>query len=220
MRHIVPIICVFALIACEKEVRKEGEPSATEKEAPAAPAAFEWTEAPAADKIPGGPVKMDANGEKLDAKAVYFEPGFKEWRMVIHSGALKKPTSIRPRGQFVSISLAEEPRAGKTIVKKMKYGNGYYQVKKTDDPEKTTSWNASNAYVIQITKWDVKPYDPKGRIFQSAGTASGKVAIVYKGSGSFKNSFAAGTFKDVPVRYMGKPFWVRQKEKKEKQARR
>jgi len=221
MRRVIALVVILVaigLVGCKKEVKPAGEqPTAAQNEAPAS---FEWTEAPAVAAIPAGPVKMDANGEKLEAKAVYFEPGFKEWRMVIHSAALKKPTSIRPRGQFVSISLTDDPGPGKTIIKKLKYGNGYYQVKKPDDPEKTTSWNASNAYVIQITKWDVKPYDPKGSIFQSAGSASGRVAIVYKGSGSFKNSYAAGAFENVPVRYMGKPYWQREKEKKEKQAKR
>ena len=52
-----------------------------------------------------------------------------------------------------------------------------------------------------------------------SSSASGRVAIVYQGYSDFKNSFAAGTFTDVPVRYMGKPQWVRDAEKAAKASK-
>ena len=48
-----------------------------------------------------------------------------------------------------------------------------------------------------------------------AGKASGRIAVCYQGGGSFKDSWAAGTFENVPIRYMGKPYWMKEAEKKE-----
>jgi hypothetical protein len=197
-------------LACEKQAPTDKmQPAAAEREQPKA---FEWTEAPTVEQIPAGDITGEASGEPFVVRSVFLEPGFKEWRLVLHEKELKKPTSIRPRGQFISIKLPEAPAAGKVWTREMKYGDGFFQVKKPDDPEKTTSWNAKNAWAIEITNWDVKPYDPKGSIFQEAGRASGRVAVCYKGGGKFKNSWAAGTFKDAVVRYMGKPYWLKEKK--------
>jgi hypothetical protein len=49
-------------------------------------------------------------------------------------------------------------------------------------------------------------------MFQVAGKASGKVYVAYKGYGDFKSSGVAGEFKDVVVRYMGEPFYMKKKK--------
>lgn len=169
--------------------------------------------------IPAGPVVGSANGRPFVVKAVYFQPVFGKWNLILHEQELPKPTAIRPNGQYITIKLGDAIKAGAKLIKPMKYGDGYFQIKKPDDATKTTSWNAKNAYAVEITKWDVADYDKAKGLFQVAGTASGRVAIVYQGYSDFKNSFAAGTFTDVPVRYMGKPQWVRDAEKAAKASK-
>ncbi len=216
----------LALGACKTEEKKVTDPaagsaagSAATKPEPAAGGAgggaFICKDAPAVEKIPAGPVKGEANLKPFVAKAIYFEPGFKAWRMIVHENALSSPTGLVTGGQSINIDLPEDPAAGKKWTRPMKYGDGYFQIVKPDDPQNTTSWNASNAWAIEITKWEQKPYDPKGSVFQEAGKASGRIAVCYQGGGSFKDSWAAGTFENVPIRYMGKPYWMKEAEKKE-----
>ena len=83
-------------------------------------------------------------------------------------------------------------------------GGGFFQIAQPDDPESTTSWNTSMAYVLEITEWTAGEYDPEARMFQEAGKASGRVVAVFRGSGDFENSYAVGTFEDAVVRYMQK----------------
>lgn len=205
MRSIVVLAALTGLVAaCSEKTTAEqpgGDPAAKES------VAFEWSEAPTLDQIPAAAVKGEANGKPFAAKAIYFEPRFRSWTMVIHEAELSRPTGIRPQGQYISISLPEAPAAGMKWTKALKYGDGFFQIQKADGTG-LTSWNSQNAYAIEITKWDVKPYDEK-RMFQVAGKASGRIAICYKGTGDLKNAWAAGTFEDVLVRYMGKPYWLR-----------
>lgn len=205
------------LVACQKPATPPagaGTGTATPKAAAQSAAGpFAWTESPSFDAIPAGPVKGEAQGKPFVAGSIFFEPGFKDWRLVVHEGKLDTPTSISPRGQHITISLPEEPAAGKKWTRPLKYGDGYFQINQPEDPTKTTSWNASNAWVIEITRWEIKPYDPKGPIFQEAGKASGRIAVCYQGSGAFKNAHAAGVFEHAVVRYMGKPYWLREEKK-------
>ncbi|MDD5309338.1 MAG: hypothetical protein PHU25_18640, partial [Deltaproteobacteria bacterium] len=76
------------------------------------------------------------------------------------------------------------------------------------DPQMTVAWNTELAWVLEITKWDVREYDPKGELFQDAGRASGRVAVCFKAGGRYQNSWVAGTFENAVVRYLGKPPWV------------
>lgn len=71
-------------------------------------------------------------------------------------------------------------------------------------PTGPKTWAPELAYAIEITRWDVKPYNEGGPAFQDAGRADGRVAIVMRG-GAQPEAWVAGTFKDAVVRYMGKP---------------
>jgi hypothetical protein len=108
------------------------------------------------------------------------------------------------------MDLTEAPVAGKNWTRKMEYGAGYFQINNDPaNPEATTSWNADNAWVFEVTKWDVKEWDPNGPLFQEAGKASGRIAVCYKGDPTgIQSSWIAGTFTDAVVRYMGKPYWL------------
>ena len=201
--------------ASEPEITTASAPTNTA--APEAPTAFEWTDSPTAEMIPAGPPSGSANGQPFEAKSIFFEPVFDEWNLVISDAELDSPTDLlRSGSQSVKIRLPQSLSTG-TFTKAIdESGGGYWQVHSPDseNPEDTTSWNAPHAYVLQITKWEVSPYDEQGRLFQQAGTASGRVVVVYRGreGGDFQNSWVAGTFEDVPVRYMGRPRWMQQND--------
>ena len=168
---------------------------------------------PSAADVTKGDVKGSANAHQFDAKQIYIEPGLSKWTLVIADQALDKPTGFLPTGaQSIKVDFTDAtPAKGKKYQKDLKYGDGYFQIAQPKDPTKTTSWNADNSFYVEITDWDVKPYDPK-KMFQEAGKASGKVYVAYKGFGDFKSSGVAGEFKDVVVRYMGEPFYMKKKK--------
>ena len=207
MKKILLIFLIIAFIsfpACKKEQPVKPVP---EKEPAPAEVKLEWTAEPALELIPDAPIKGQANGAPFEGKTVYFEPLFGKWNMVISDGTLETPTGFLSNAQSINISLPEPPEAGKVISKEMNYGDGYFQITKKDNPEETTSWNSDNAFIVKFTEWEVQDYDLEGEMFQVAGKASGMVYVSYKGwdSGDFDNSFAAGTFKDAVIRYMGEP---------------
>ncbi len=168
----------------------------------------EWTAEPALEMIPNMPVSGMANGVEFYANTVFFEPRFGKWRLVLAEEELTSPTGPLPGGQSINIDMPEIPEEGSVFIKEMAYGNGYFQIRKKDS-EDTTSWNADNAYAIKITKWDVEDFNPELGAFQLAGKASGRVFIAYSGENweDFDDSWAAGTFTDVNVRFMGEPEW-------------
>lgn len=175
---------------------------------PPAPQGFTWTETPTVDMAPAAPLTGVANGRPFEARAVLIEPGLKSWKLSIHDQPLRQPTGLLMNSGHLDINLPEPPAAGKKFEKPMRFGDGYWQVKKPGEAAKTTSWNAPNAYALELTKWEVAPWDPDGPVFQDAGRASGRLVVVYQGgAGGFENSWVAGTFEDAVVRYMGKPFW-------------
>lgn len=173
---------------------------------------FKLVEKPTAADVTPGPVTGSANGHKFEPKTILFEPEKKGWRLSLTDKEIDKPTDFTKSGsQTIHISLNEKKlAAGKKLTKAMKYGDGFFQIVQPEDKEKTTSWNTDNAYYVEITKWDVKPYDKSQSSSQVAGTASGKIYVVHKASESlakrgFKTSGAAGTFTDAVVRYRGEP---------------
>ncbi len=207
----VVLAASIVLAACCKSETEEPEQAAAPQPATAAPGpeSFTWTDAPTLESIPSKPAQGEANGKPMKIETVVFEPSNDAWRLILSDKRFDSPTAIMMGGQSVNISLTEEPAAGRTMTRKAEYGGGYFQINKVDNPSETTSWNGTNSWVIQITKWEVKPYDPAGEMFQEAGKASGRVVVVYQAGADFKNSWVAGTFEDATVRYMGKPSWVK-----------
>jgi len=179
---------------------------------PAAPATFEYTEELSASLIPGFPVKASGDGREIAIRSVFFQPRFDAWGVSFSSAELSSPTAIQPGGDSETINLTDLPQAMAVGVYEQsidEMGGGYFQIRQKEDPTRTTSWNTNLAYVLEITKWEVRPWDAEGSIFQDAGRASGRVVAVFRGrEGGFANSWVAGTFEDAVVRYMGRPQWV------------
>jgi hypothetical protein len=173
---------------------------------------FKAVDAPAAKDVPAGPVTGSANGERFEPKVILFEPEKKGWKLIVSDKPMGKPTDmLMPGSQTINASLNTATiSAGQKIAKAMKAGDGFFQIVTPETPTKTTSLNTANAYYIEFTKWDVKPYDPKAGFMQQAGTASGKLYIVHKPNDplkkkGYKDSGVAGTFTDAVVRYKGEP---------------
>jgi len=214
------------LLACSEEAPPtSANPAATEpakRSAGASKASFKLLANPSASDVPSGAIRGVANGQPFDVKAVIIEPGHRSakepgkrrWKIRLYQKALTKPTGHISKSQFIHVNLDQQPSKGKIMRRAMKYGGGFFQIQKPGDAAgKTTSWNSKNAYYIEFSEWDVKPYDESGKMFQVAGKASGKIYVGYepsKGS-KFRASGAAGEFKDAVVRYMGKPYWLRKK---------
>ncbi|MGE0328331.1 MAG: hypothetical protein AB7K71_03765 [Polyangiaceae bacterium] len=196
--------------AASAAVPTEGATPAQPKAEGAAsgPVTFKWSDAPKAADIPEEALNGDSNGKRWEAKSVVIEPGFKEgWEVKFYESEIKEPLGFGS-GQFIELDFKDEPKAGVKITKPMKYGDGFFQINSAEGGG-LTSWNAENAYYLEFSEWDVKPYDEQGSSSQVAGKASGKVYVAYKGTGSFKNSGLWGTFKDAVVRYSGKPHWLK-----------
>jgi len=206
-------------LGCNEEEEAAAPPAVgaapTEPESPAAPASFAYTETPTVADIPARPVHGNANGREIQINAVVFQPRFNSWSLALSTAELPGPTRILPGGsEAVNLTdLPQEMAVGTYTHPIDEMGGGYFQIQQPDDPERTTSWNTNLAYVLEITEWDVSEYDPEGSLFQEAGTASGKVVAVFRGSGDrFQNSWVAGTFEDAVVRYMGRPRWLEEEE--------
>ncbi len=111
-----------------------------------------------------------------------------------------------PDLQVININLPRKPKRGDLLQKKLSFGGGHFQVKTSPESQATTSWNADNAWVIEITDWDTRPWAEGGGTFQQVGMASGRLYVAYQGSEyGIKNSWVSGTFENAAIVYYGRP---------------
>lgn len=217
MKSIMTALVAVCLCACgsrdpESPSQSEAPPqtSAARIDERGAPADVTWTSAPSLAAIRDGPIRGNASGRRFDAEAVIFEPGFENWKMIIADKKLPSPKAVLSRlsdCRHVDLDLPRPPSTGIVFQKPMSYGGGYFQL---DAPKtgKMTSWNEENAWALEITSWQAAPWDPEGGEVQTAGTASGRVIIMYKSNrDDLDDTWVAGTFDRAIVRYMGRPRW-------------
>ena len=194
----------------ESEPEPEPHPAPEPPELPIWAHAFEWTPTPSVDAIPAGPVRGVSNDTGFETMALYFEPRFETWALVIADRPLDEHSGTLPAGTQ-SVNVTDLPAQLTVGIhrRELSTGGGFWQIALPDDPSRTTSWNTRNAYVLELTRWEVRPWDPEGPMYQAAGSASGRLAVVYEGGGGgFQSSWVAGTFENAPVRYRGRPRWV------------
>lgn len=196
------VFFIVVLVSCNRADRTEEIKPGHYKQTPEG-----WTDTPSLAIIPNAPISGFVNGMGFVAEEVYFEPVFGKWNMIITDVPLGSPTAITTDGQRAVISLLEYPAEGKIIEKKKGRGGGYFNIRKKKQPERIISWNSDNAYIIKLTKWELKDWDETGEIIQIAGKASGKMYLSYTGreSGEFDDTFLSGEFVDALVRYTGRP---------------
>lgn len=171
---------------------------------------FSFTEKPTLDMIADHPIKGIVDGHEFVPGTLVFENefnffGFKMLEVEFKNLEDKDDLS----GLGIDFELNGMPEAGAKFEKSLAAGEGIVLYRKGTG--EVQSWSGENAWVIEFTKWDVKPFveDPVSNLIM-AGTASGRVAFCMKASsdGEVKESFASGTFTDVPVIYLGIPGWI------------
>ncbi len=150
-----------------------------------------FTEAPTARTIPTGPVVGNVRGHRFEARTIAFRKLRDGWELMA-STSETLDTGIGE--ETLHVSLEGVPRRG-TVTKAMGTG-GFFQVCRGLG---TTSWNTDSAHILQITAWNPRPCATDANGNATAGTASGKIYVAYKGFDEVDNSWVAGTFTDVAI---------------------
>lgn len=171
-----------------------------------------YTATPTLDVVPKWPPRGVANGAPFEVGTIVFMPLFGKWNLHLHdrefdpvNGGEAIARSNHPDLQSIYLHLPEEPSAGAVFEKPLSAGDGYFQIRTAPRASTTTSWNSDIAWVIEITKWDRAPWRADGPVMQTAGTASGRLYVCFKGSdlSPLKSSFVSGEFEDAPIVYSG-----------------
>jgi|GEM_PF-2625589 len=172
----------------------EATPKADEVKPPepaAPPAEFTVVDSPTLAGIPAKPLHGKVNGKAFETATVSVEFSSGDWSLQV-SFADK---------QFFRVILTEdatEPKVGYTLRKEKACCWGYLH-HIPEGQTRATSLNAPNGFVVEVTGWDVKPYDESGMMKQDAGVLKGRLAVVYG-----EDSWVAGTF-EAPFEYFGPP---------------
>lgn len=187
----------------------EGQTPAVRDAGTVAPERFEWTATPALETIPATPPAGEVHGAPFPVAQVVFETGRHEWQMYFLEKALPDPTAPIEGMRFLRVDLPAEPAAGAVQQHPLAYGGALFYVDVPGEPGNFTLWTADNAWVLELTEWDVRPWDPAGPEVQVAGRAAGRVAVCYRGGGNYRNAWVAGTFAGAVVRYTREPRFER-----------
>ncbi len=175
-----------------------GAPHVACRDAQPAPTDYTWAEAPNLRQVPSGPVHGNVRGRAFTPASIFFERrttnGEEEWAMLMST-----ETNIGFPGvehETLTIRFDRAPRRGRST-RAMASGGGYWQACVGLG---TTSWNADNAYALEITRWQVSRCAPgEGGGPAHTGTASGRIIVAYRGFEEGQNSWVAGTFTNVPI---------------------
>ncbi len=149
---------------------------------------FKWSEHPALADVPTDGVRGQISGAAIALPQVTIIADDRGWRI-----ALKDGTQTFALGPTVTVQ--DDLAVGREFRKEMTGGLGGTTLQMKDPKAGPTTLNTGNAWAVQLTAWSVKPWTP-ALAGQVVGTASGKIAVTFEGG-----HWAAGTFKDVPVRY-------------------
>lgn len=157
--------------------------------------AITWTKTPKLTDAPKGVAVSDASGMAVEMANAEINRVDGEWKIEVGESA-DLPFEER---QSVTVFLKDAPKKGAKPTAAFGQNRGFFQIKKSDG-KGTTSYNAPNAWAIEFTSWDAKPYDKAKGSIQDVGKAKGKLIVMYElGSDGYKNSWVAGTF-EAPIR--------------------
>ncbi|EYF06151.1 hypothetical protein [Chondromyces apiculatus] len=178
----------------EEAVAEESEPAEPQaKHVTVKLPALTWTKTPKLDDAPKTVAVSDANGMAVEMATAEVSRSQGEWRIEIGED---KELPFEER-QSVTVYLKEAPKKGAKPSVPFGQNRGYFQIKKPDGG--TTSYNCDNAWAIEFTSWEVKPYDKAKKGIQEVGRAQGRIVVMSDTSGEgYKPSWVAGTF-DAPV---------------------
>lgn len=175
-----------------------GAPHLACRDAQPAPTDFTWTDVPNLRQLPDGPLHGNARGRAFTPANTFFERRStsegEEWTLVMST----EPQIGMPgvEHETLTVRFDRAPRRGRST-RAIASGGGYWQVCVGLG---TTSWNADNAYALEITRWQSGRCTP-GEAGAPArlGTASGRIIVAYRGFEESQNSWVAGTFTNVPI---------------------
>ncbi|MCB9525157.1 MAG: hypothetical protein H6702_17530 [Myxococcales bacterium] len=217
-----------------KDKRKAEQVAADKAKAAAAEDAakniYQFSEKPTFASIPDKPVVGRLRNAAFDIQQVVLEPVGDAWQIQFHDAKLAHPTALARDSHPLVVTLdGELPQPGKRYERELAEGGAEWllppmdaapaqpaagrKLKKGEAAPPSaaasaaagpTTWRPDIGYVVEITRWEAKPYDEGGPAFQDAGLADGRVALVMRGGG-LPEAWVAGTFQDATVRYMGKP---------------
>lgn len=186
-----PVEADAAEKAPETQPPAEAAPSPTPKPAAAPPANFVFKPSPTLADIPDKPLHGKVIGKAFDSATVSVKYDDSSW-------ALEVAFADK---QFFNVILAETAapmKAGHTLQKERACCWGYLH-HVPEGQSRATSLNAPNGFVVEVTGWDVRPYDEAGMMKQPAGTLKGRLAVAYD-----ENNWVAGTF-ETTFEYFGPP---------------
>lgn len=150
-----------------------------------------------------GPIRGEIRGRPFIGSKVEIANRSGDWRLAVTDGA----------GNTLTTSFATPgiPRAG--LVSLVQPGDK--SVSANAFLPGTTTKGMSSDFVtsvkrhrVEITRWDVKPFDKAAKSSQEAGYASGKIYLSVPAEGSNgkrEDSFCAGAFEDAIVTYWEDP---------------
>lgn len=170
---------------------------------------FKWTTEPRPEDIPPGPLLGVEAGQTFAFRKVWIEPGRGRWRIRMFEREGRDETGSPGRAVIMELPVKEKPQKGSVFLRAQSTGDGgVYHLSDPQNPGKLISYTASHAYVVEVTEWSVKDYDPAGPDKQDGGTATIRVAVVYPAANGYGDAFAAGTFEGATVHYPTRPYFV------------
>ncbi len=155
-----------------------------------------------------GPARGTLRGQPFVATKITFEYSSGRWKVRasnMNGSAVRTELLVPPRAGAISRSGAAEPRAS---------GGAYLDPNDVLDPELKKKRMSSDVVAsvrehrIEITRWDVRPYDKKEGGFQDLGYASGKLVIDFpheSSEGPNEDSLVVGEFTDALVQAWDDP---------------
>lgn len=181
---------------------------------PAAPA-FEWTDSPSPEAIPGGPVTGEVEGKAFTAKTVLLQTAadgaLREF--VISDQSMLGDDDPLLTGTSLVLQLGAAPAPGMVDAKglydtaRTEECDAWYQVPDPDDggpSQVRCPWAAA----IVIDELERLAYRDDGPKTQVGGTCKGRLALCFEkpvpGSGDKVRSWVAGEF-EAAIRYLQPP---------------
>jgi hypothetical protein len=190
-----------------------GAPPAERPATPPVPDLYAWTTTPTLESVPNIPLTGKVNGREFQVAAVFFQPGPKGWDLILADKPVE-PTRVDITDcQYLVIELPKDgPGKGSKLSHAMDYGGGVWRLIDPQEPTNWTSWNADNAWTLEITDWSVHPPEAKeaggghkaAPLATVVGHAKGRLALCYraKKGTAFRDSWVAGHFDDALVRQL------------------
>lgn len=204
--HTLALLLVLTLL-CSCGKQPPAQPAEVAQPVREAPAEFTFVDNPTPELIPNHPVKAKIDDRIFEPGLVYFTPGLEAWSVKVIEKKHPEPTDagFGDDGMMIDMEFGQDPAAGKTFLKAMEAGDGivsYYNGEELDN------WSGPNSCAIQFTDWTLEPFDEEDG-FKVAGKASGYLAVCFQTDGEdVEDSWAAGSFTDIPILYCGTPYWL------------